>query len=124
MALPALPLPTGGATHVLEVVTMLLAVELIGGLRRIWLPARWCRFELATPARQKLFHVLVRRIRWLERFSRPRATWVFDHRLGQRLLGLLVLAHELIHAAVADHAVPVFVDVQEACDHACASHKE
>ena len=29
MALPALPLPTGGATHVLEVVTMLAALELV-----------------------------------------------------------------------------------------------
>ena len=27
MALPALPLPTGGATHVLEAVTMLVALE-------------------------------------------------------------------------------------------------
>jgi hypothetical protein len=91
MALPALPLPTGGATHVLEVVTMLLAVQLIAGRRKIWLPARWCRFEIATPARQKLFTVLLRRIRWLERFSRPHASWVFDHRAGLRVLGLLVL---------------------------------
>ena len=41
MAVPALPLPTGGVTHVLEVVTMLLALELIVGRRTIWLPERW-----------------------------------------------------------------------------------
>ncbi len=92
MALPALPLPTGGATHVLEVITMLLALQVIVGRRQIWLPARWSRIELATPARQKLFNALLRRIRWLERFSRPRATWVFEHWIGSRLLGLLVLA--------------------------------
>jgi hypothetical protein len=40
MAVPALPLPTGGATHVLEVVTMLVALQLVVGRRRIWLPAR------------------------------------------------------------------------------------
>ena len=33
MALPALPLPTGGVTHVLEVAAMLLALELIVGRR-------------------------------------------------------------------------------------------
>ena len=31
MAFPAIPLPTGGVTHVLEIVTMVLAVELIVG---------------------------------------------------------------------------------------------
>jgi len=76
---------------VLEVVTMLLALQLIAGRSRIWLPARWCRLELAGPARQELFNVLLRCIRWLERFSRPRATWVFDHWIGSRVLGLLVL---------------------------------
>ena len=41
MAVPALPLPTGGVTHVFEATTMLLALELIVGRRTIWLPARW-----------------------------------------------------------------------------------
>ena len=39
MGVPALPLPTGGATHVFEVITMLLALELIAGRDRIWVPA-------------------------------------------------------------------------------------
>ena len=38
LALPALPLPTGGVTHVFEVIAMLLALELIVGRRRVWLP--------------------------------------------------------------------------------------
>jgi hypothetical protein len=41
MALPALPVPTGGATHVLEVVTILVALQLLVGRRCVWLPARW-----------------------------------------------------------------------------------
>jgi hypothetical protein len=40
MALPALPLPTAGATHILEAVTMLVALQLVVGRRCIWLPAR------------------------------------------------------------------------------------
>ena len=90
MALPALPVPTGGATHVLEVVTMLVALQLVVGRRCIWLPARWQRLQLAGPSRQKLLNALLRRIRWLERFSRPRATSLFDHRATTSAFGLLV----------------------------------
>jgi len=91
MALPALPLPTGGATHVLEVVTMLVALELVLGRRCIWLPARWKRLELATPARQKVLTALLRRIRWLERFSRPRGGRLFEHRVTRSAFGFVVL---------------------------------
>jgi hypothetical protein len=92
MALPALPLPTGGATHVFEIVTMLVALQLVVGRRCIWLPARWQRLQLASPSRQKLLNALLRRIRWLERFSRPRATSLFDHRATTSAFGLLVFA--------------------------------
>jgi hypothetical protein len=91
MALPALPLPTGGATHVVEIVTMLLALELIVGRRTVWLPARWRRLELGGGSRQKFIHVLLRRIRGLERFSRPRARWLFGHRLSGGVFGAFVL---------------------------------
>jgi hypothetical protein len=95
MALPALPLPTGGATHVLEVVTMLVAIQLIVGRRTIWLPARWQRLQLAGPSRQKLLTVLLRRIRSFERFSHPRAVWLFDHRASSSVFGLLVFGFTL-----------------------------
>jgi hypothetical protein len=88
MAVPALPLPTGGVTHVLEVITMLLALELIVGRRQIWLPARWMRLELAGAKRERALGVLLRRIRWLERFSRPRGRWLFGHRLSGIVFGL------------------------------------
>jgi hypothetical protein len=92
MGVPALPLPTGGATHVFEIVTMLVALQLVVGRRCIWLPARWQRLQLASPSRQKLLNALLRRIRWLERFSRPRATSLFDHRATTSAFGLLVFA--------------------------------
>ncbi|MEA2148594.1 MAG: hypothetical protein QOD69_424 [Solirubrobacteraceae bacterium] len=92
MALPALPLPTGGATHVLEVITALLALELVAGRRAIWLPERWKRLELATPARRKIITALLKRIRQLERISRPRGRWLFGHRLSGVVFGLVVLA--------------------------------
>jgi hypothetical protein len=92
MAVPALPLPTGGVTHVLEVIVMLLALELIVGRRKVWLPERWRRLELAGARQQKFINTLLRRIRWLERFSRPRARWLFGHPLSGSVFGLLVLA--------------------------------
>src|SRR3954471_14338638 len=72
LALPALPLPTGGATHVFEAIAMLLALELIVGRRTIWLPQRLCRRDLSKLAEGRFAAALLRRIRWLERFARPR----------------------------------------------------
>ncbi len=91
MAVPALPLPTGGVTHVFEIVVMLLALELIVGLRAVWLPQRWRRLELAGARQEKFIATLLRRIRGLERFSRPRGRWLFGHRLSGSVFGLAVL---------------------------------
>ena len=96
MAVPALPLPTGGVTHVLEVIVMLLALELIVGRRTIWLPERWKRRELTGPSGERFAASLVKRIRWLERFSRPRLRRVLWSRLSTRLFGAMVLALSLI----------------------------
>src|SRR5882672_11783665 len=60
MAVPALPLPTGGVTHVFEVITMLLALELIIGRRTVWLPERWRRLELTGPKQEKFIATLLR----------------------------------------------------------------
>ena len=53
LGVPALPLPTGGATHVFEIIAMLLALELIVGRQTIWLPKRWCELELAGERQQR-----------------------------------------------------------------------
>lgn len=92
MAVPALPLPTGGATHVLEVVTMLLALELIAGRRDIWLPERWKRLQLGGGSREKFVSKLLGLIRRLERLSRPRGRRLFRYRLSGILFGVAVLA--------------------------------
>jgi len=95
LGVSALPLPTGGATHVFEIVAMLLAVQLIAGRAGIWLPERWRRLPLAGPTQQRFINRLMRSIRWLERFSRPRATYLFDHRLSNSVFGVLALAGSL-----------------------------
>ena len=91
LGVSALPLPTGGATHVFEIIAALLALELTAGREQIWLPQRWCKLELTGPRRQRFIATLMRRIRQLERFSRPRLRFLFDHRLSNIVFGLLVL---------------------------------
>jgi hypothetical protein len=92
LGVPALPLPTGGATHVFEVIAVLLAAQLIAGRTQIWLPQRWCALELAGDRQQRFLAGLMRMIRRLERFSRPRLRFLFDHRLSNIVFGLFVIA--------------------------------
>src|SRR3954471_976968 len=92
LGVSALPLPTGGATHVFEIIAMLLALQLIVGRDEIWLPDRWRATQLAGGRREAFIRKLMQLIRRLERFSRPRLTFLFDHRLTNTIFGLLVLA--------------------------------
>src|SRR2546421_4199624 len=48
MFLPALPLPTGGITHVFEGVTILIALQMVLGRRKIWIPKRARNRELGA----------------------------------------------------------------------------
>jgi hypothetical protein len=90
MAPAALPLPTGGATHVLEVIVALLALQLIAGREEVWLPERWKQRDLGGRS-EKFITGLVKWVRRIERFSRPRWRWVFHLPLSRRLFGLAVL---------------------------------
>ena len=91
LGVPALPLPTGGATHVFEIVAVLLAAQLIAGRQHIWLPQRWRTLELAGQRQQRFITALMKMIRRLERISRPRLRFLFDHRLSNIVFGLLVI---------------------------------
>jgi hypothetical protein len=96
LGVPALPLPTGGATHVFELISMLVALQLVVGRHKIWLPERWCKVELGTGGgRTRFLRGLTRAIRWVERFSRPHLRFLFDHRASNTVFGLLVIAGSL-----------------------------
>ena len=91
LGVPALPLPTGGATHVFEIIAALLALQLIVGRKTVWLPERWRRLQLAGDRQQRFLAGLMKMIRRLERFSRPRLRIVFNLPLSNPVFGLLVL---------------------------------
>jgi hypothetical protein len=103
MFVPALPLPTGGVTHVFEAITVVLAAQMVIGRTTVWVPKRWMARELGAPTTGKAVPFMVRRIRWFERFSRPRGAALFDRRWFVSLLGLV-----LICFAVAAAVSPPF----------------
>jgi hypothetical protein len=91
LSLPALPLPTGGVTHVFEVIAMLLALELIAGRRRVWLPERWRKREIGPAMRQRFSEALLPRIRWIERHSHAHLGFLLSHRLSGVVYGAVTL---------------------------------
>ncbi len=91
LGVPALPIPTGGATHVFEIVAVLVAGQLVLGRDRIWIPRRWRGLQLAGSKQRRFLGGLLKVIRVLERFSRPRLRFLFDHRLSNAVFGLLVI---------------------------------
>ena len=90
MFLPALPLPTGGVTHVFEAITVIVAAQMVLGRKTLWLPGWARRRELGAATIEKALPFIARRIRWFERFARPRAVWFFDRRVGLRFVGLTI----------------------------------
>ena len=96
MFLPALPLPTGGISHVFEIVAMLLSLQLVVGRRTIWIPARWRYREIRGLQRKKTMSAMLRSVRWLERFSRPRLSALLHSRGGLMIIGILLFTYSLV----------------------------
>jgi len=91
LGVSALPLPTGGVTHVFEIVAMLLGLELMAARDQIWLPRRWRELQLAGEKQERFIGALMKLIRWLEHLSRPRLRFLFHHRLTKVVFGALVI---------------------------------
>jgi hypothetical protein len=91
MFVPALPLPTGGITHVFEVITVFVALQMVLGRRNFWLPKKWKQRPLGATITGKAVPFIVRRVRSFERHSHPRLAGLFDQRWFIRVLGLLVI---------------------------------
>lgn len=90
MSFSALPLPTGGITHVFEVIVMLLGLELAIGRKNVWLPAKWLRLNVPKKWEVSLFPRLIKLVRKVENFSRPRMSRLLESRVGTRLSGIFI----------------------------------
>jgi hypothetical protein len=90
MFVPALPLPTGGISHVFEVITIAVAGQMVLGRRTIWLPRRWKDRPLGALTTDKAVPFIGRRVRWFERLSRGRGSRLLERRTVQRVVGVLI----------------------------------
>jgi hypothetical protein len=100
---PALPLPTGGATHVFLAIAALLALELIAGRETLWLPQRWRDVRIGGGDRERFVRGLLWIVRRAERISKPRGRALFQPRIATVAYGLFVVA-----GAVAAFFAPPF----------------
>jgi hypothetical protein len=100
MFVPALPLPTGGISHLFEVIAIVLAAQMVLGRSTIWLPDRWQRRELGATTTEKAIPFMIRWIRRVERCSRPRGARLLEQGWMLRLVGLLLMGFA-IGAAIA-----------------------
>lgn len=95
MITAALPLPTGGITHIFELVAIVLAIEMILNRQEIWLPKSLLKHKIKPHKAQKTFKSLIRITRFFERFSRPRGHFISDHHLFVRFMGLVILIYTI-----------------------------
>ncbi|HEU4965851.1 MAG TPA: exopolysaccharide biosynthesis protein [Candidatus Saccharimonadales bacterium] len=86
MAIPALPLPTGGITHLFEIIAFVLCLEFVAG-ERLWLPKRWLHRPLPRGVRRQVLPRLIAGVRWYERYMRPWGGWAVRARSGRVLWG-------------------------------------
>lgn len=91
LAIPATPLPTGGLTHVFEVIAAVLALEMIAGRKSVWLPNAWKSRKLGSLLEDRAIPFIIKRIRWFEKLSRPRFARTVNHHLFPRLAGVFLL---------------------------------
>lgn len=95
MAIPALPIPTGGVTHVFEVIVMLLSLQLIIAKKELWLPEKWRNKKLGSSMEEKAIPKLIKIITKLEKISKPRMSKLLTSKIGTSVYGTLVLAFTL-----------------------------
>jgi hypothetical protein len=87
----ALPIPTAGITHVLEVVTVLVALQMIVLRPFLWLPHKVLKTEVKWASDQKFVSGLDKFLVTIERYARPRlASWI-ESKAGYILTGIIVV---------------------------------
>ena len=92
MSYPPYRFPPVGSATCSRSSLAILAAEMVLGRRRVWLPERWQRRELGAATTEKAIPFMIRWIRRVERFSRPRGAWLFEQGWMLRLVGLLLMA--------------------------------
>lgn len=104
MFIPSLPIPTGGVTTLILIPgTIIASLQMIFGRRALWLPKKIKQIKLNSSFLKKAIPFMMRRIRWLEKFSRPRFASLFDKAFFRTVVGLTVFG-----LAIAVQLAPPF----------------
>lgn len=90
MFIPALPLPTGGVTHIFEIIAILLSFEMILGRKTVWLPKRWQEVDISSVGKRKIIPTLIKKLKWAERHSKPRLNLIIKNTLFLRVTGIFL----------------------------------
>ena len=89
MAPSALPIPTAGATHLLDVIAIVFAAQMVLARSTIWLPERWRQKPLGSKL-CKALRLLLRFVRRCERISKPRLRGLMRSRPVEMGLGIVI----------------------------------
>lgn len=90
MIFPAAPLPTGGVVHLFEAIVILLSLQLVIGRRELWLPKKLKQVELDPVTRKKVLPFLERRVKFFERFTKPRLAGTIGKKWFRIQLGIFI----------------------------------
>ena len=103
-AIPATPFPTGGITHaILLPVSFIAAVQMVIGRRELWLPKRFKKVSVEGIITKKVLPYIINKLRWVEKYSRPRLSSWFNVNITRTLIGLIMIAF-----TVAAFIAPIF----------------
>lgn len=89
--IPALPVPTGGLSHVTEAIAIVLAAQMAVGRRALWIPKGLKHRSIGKTTQEKALPFMMRRIRWLENYSKPRLGGSLDSWPARSTLGIIIL---------------------------------
>jgi hypothetical protein len=87
----ALPIPTGGVTHLFELIAVIVVAQMVLGREELWLPRRFRDHELGKTMTGKAIPRVLGVVRWFERWARPRLARVLDLRPVKSLLAVFLL---------------------------------
>jgi hypothetical protein len=91
LALPsALPVPAPGYSIPFGIVMLLLALQLVAGRTRLWLPDSWKNKAFPTQQVQGMVKAGIPWLRRLEAISRPRVTYVCTSLPGRTVIGVAI----------------------------------
>ncbi|MGG6294609.1 exopolysaccharide biosynthesis protein [Leptolyngbya sp. AN02str] len=91
LSLPsALPIPAPGYSVPFGVVMLVLALQLIAGRTKPWLPERFKQYPIELKQVQGVLKAGLPWLRRIEALTRPRLTWVCVGRSGRLIMGVAI----------------------------------